>query len=129
MHASITSPDQLEFHPLRGALFESWVVSELQKVVAQRGRFDRFYHYRDAKKLEVDLVVEAPDAIHLIEAKSGATVAGDFFEALRKLGSAVVSDPTRPVLRWVVYGGDARQRRVDTTAVSWREVATLLARP
>lgn len=123
----ITSADQLMFHPLRGALFESWVVSELQKVVAQRGRFDRFFHYRDAKKLEVDLVIEAPDAVHLIEAKSGATVAGNFFEALSKLGSAVVSDAAHPVLRWVVYGGDARQRRVDSTALPWREVATLLA--
>jgi len=124
----ITSRDQLAYHPLRGALFESWVVSELTKVVTQQGRFDRLYHYRDAKGLEVDLVIESPEVVHLVEVKSGATIARDFFDALRKLGeAATAAHPTVPVLRWVVYGGDAEQRRTDATALPWRDVARILA--
>ena len=122
----ITSPEQLTYHPLRGALFESWVVSELVQTTTQQGRFDRFFHYRDAKQLEVDLVVESPEAISLVEAKSGATVAGEFFDALRKLGDAT-NEPSKLVLRWVVYGGDAEQRRTDCTVLPWREVARALS--
>jgi predicted AAA+ superfamily ATPase len=123
----ITSAEQLTTHPLRGALFESWVAGELGKLATQRGGFDRFFHYRDAKRLEVDLVIESPDATHLVEAKSGATVASDFFDALRTLGAAMASRDSRaPVLRWVIYGGEARQRRVDCTALPWHQVARVL---
>ena len=131
----ITSVEQLTYHPLRGAIFESWVASELTKVIAQQGRFDRLHHYRDAKKLEVDLVVESPEVVHLVEAKSGATIASDFFDALRKLGEATTAPAkagsaaapsSRLVLRWVVYGGDTEQKRTDCTALPWRDVARIL---
>ncbi|MBN2197089.1 MAG: hypothetical protein JW751_30065 [Polyangiaceae bacterium] len=63
-----------------------------------------------------------------MEAKSGATIARDFFDALRKLGeAATAAHPTVPVLRWVVYGGDAEQRRTDAMALPWRDVARILA--
>ncbi len=126
----IASPDQLRHHPLRGALFESWVYSELAKLTSQRGRVDRFHHYRDAKKLEVDLVIETVDAVHLIEVKSGATLARDFFDALRRLSAtAIPTNPALPLRAWLAYGGSTRERRQDCTAIPWNELGTVLAPP
>jgi hypothetical protein len=121
----ITSREQLLLHPLRGALFESWVSSELSKIITQRGSFERLFHYRDAKKLEVDLVIEGPEAIHLVETKSGATIASDFFSAMDKLSSNTLSEG-KPVLRWVVYGGDVGQRRSNATVLPWHGVTRVL---
>jgi predicted AAA+ superfamily ATPase len=120
------SRNELVYHPLRGALFESWVVSEIAKLITQQGRFDRLFHYRDSKKLEVDLIIESPEATHLLEVKSGATLASDSFTTLRKLSDAVHSNGTQPVLRWLVYGGEQQQRRLDCTALPWHQVNEVL---
>ena len=56
----IRSPEQLQSHPLRGAIFESWVAAELLKQGAHAGSAGSLWHYRDATRLEVDLVIDAP---------------------------------------------------------------------
>lgn len=120
----IHEPTQLIHHPLRGAIFESWAVSEIYKSRAHRGLGPGMYHARHAKGLEVDLVIESSGAITLVEAKSGATVSGDFFRSLNRLGARVREDPKTPgkVEQWLVYGGAAGQQRSDTTVVSWLEI-------
>ncbi len=119
----ITAPGQLLHHPLRGALFESWVVSEVYKHRVHRGLPERLYHFRDAKKLEVDLVLEEGDRLTATEMKSSATIAADFFDALRRLGKHVKR--TAPHLNFdarIVFGGEAGQRRSDATVISWNEI-------
>jgi hypothetical protein len=120
----IREPEQLRHHPLRGAIFETWVAAELVKHNAHAGAGANFHHYRDTKGVEVDLVAETGSRVSLTEVKAGATVAGDFFEALhelapllraRLLGSTV---ETR-----VVYGGAARQTRGETLVLPWSEIA------
>lgn len=71
----IREPDQLRLQPLRGALFESWVVSEVCKWRAHRGLTTNLFHYRNEKGLEVDLLLEEGNALIATEIKSGATVA------------------------------------------------------
>ena len=53
---------QLRTHPLRGALFETWVVSEVLKHRTHRGRSGGLSFYRDRNGAELDLVIEEPDA-------------------------------------------------------------------
>ena len=123
----IREPEQLRTHPLRGALFECWVASEIMKQSAHRGLRRDLFHYRDAGGLEVDLVVRDMDSVTLIEAKSGATLASDFTQAVDRLGNSVqqrergLSVETR-----VIYGGDTRQTRGPTQLVPWREIDQLL---
>ena len=85
----IHTAEQLRHHPLRGAIFESWVFSELYKHHVHRGQVPRIHHYRDARRLEVDLVLDDEGSITLIEVKSGATVASSFWANLHKLASAL----------------------------------------
>ena len=66
-------PGQLETHPLRGALFETWVAAEIAKAHLHRGRRPRLSFYRDRGGLEIDLVVERGADLLLVEVKSAQT--------------------------------------------------------
>lgn len=74
----------LERHPLRGAIFESFVAGEVLKTVENHGERPRVFHWRDAKGLEVDLLVDAGGSWFAVEAKSGETVAQDWFGPLMR---------------------------------------------
>lgn len=116
----IRSPEQLRDHPLRGAIFETWVVSEILKSRAHRGLQPSLSYFRDKKGLEVDLVVELGQSLLAVETKSGETVAGDFFAGVQAFASLMeTSRPRRRVHRFVVYGGKDPQARSAGTAIPW----------
>lgn len=116
----ITTPDQLRHHPLRGEVFESWVASEIYKAQAHRGTQPRLFHYRDAKGLEVDIVVETGSGLTAAEAKSGATVAGDFLRPLHRF-----LPETKALRRLLIYGGEAASNRSGIRIVPWHTVQEL----
>ena len=119
----IREPEQLRTHPLRGALFESWIASELWKQSAHGGLRRDLFHYRDSKGLEVDLILAEGNTVTLIEAKSGATIASDFTRAVDKLAQDVrLRSPELSIHTSVIYGGATRQRRGDTHVLPWRDV-------
>lgn len=122
----IRTPGQLEAHPLRGPIFETWVAGELLKARLHRGLPGGLFFYRDRKGYEVDLLAEIGDTLVAVEVKSGRTVAPDYFTALERFATVWESFGAGRVLhRAVVYGGDAPQRRRDVTVVPWSRVDTL----
>lgn len=123
----IRSPEQLASHPLRGAIFESWVAAELLKCRWHAGVREDLFHYRDRRGLEVDLVLEQPDRILAVEVKSGRTVAGDQLRALHQLGPLVEKAglQMRGVL---VYGGDEARRTRGVELVPWSQLDRLTER-
>ena len=48
----LQEPEQLRTHPLRGAVFESWVAADVLKQAAHHGVPHRMFHYRDATGLD-----------------------------------------------------------------------------
>ena len=125
----IREPDQLRTHPLRGALFESWVASELVKRNAHQGGGNTLFHYRDAAGLEVDLIAEDAQRTTLIEAKSGATVASDYTASVDRLAQVIRNrDRAASVATRVVFGGDGRQTRGTTQVVPWHEIDRMTLR-
>ncbi len=124
----IREPAQLTLHPLRGAIFESWVVAELYKSLANLGEQPLLYHYRESRGLEMDILLQRGDTMQAVEIKSGATAASDFFkgfepfaERMRGAGFAGQIGST------VVFGGEVSQQRSAARLVSWREVGRILA--
>lgn len=114
--------DQMAGHPLRGALFETWVVGELLK-----GRFNRalpsnLFFWRDNTGNEVDVIVDQGVTLTPIEIKSGQTVAADFFKGLEKWVVWAGGEAGRPFL---VYGGDERQERRQAEVMPWGEITRL----
>jgi len=122
----IRDPDQLRHHPLRGAIFESWVVAELYKGRAHRGEPPDLFHYRESRGVEVDVVREAGDTLDAIEIKSGTTLASDFFRPLQRFADRLAAaGDRRTVARYLVYGGDQRQTRTTAIALPWHQVDQL----
>lgn len=116
----IRSADQLREHPLRGAIFETWVASEICKARVHRGLAAGLGFFRDRKGNEVDVVVELGRELLAVEVKSGQTIAADFFAGLRTFAALnAAARPRRRTRGVLVYGGDTAQNRSDGTAVPW----------
>ncbi|MCY3837357.1 MAG: ATP-binding protein [Gammaproteobacteria bacterium] len=118
----IREPEQLVSHPLRGALFETWVVSEVLKHRTHRGETRGLSYYRERGGGELDLVVDDPNGVTLIEAKSAKTPSSSLFDGARRVRSHLddVGTPSEVV---VVYGGDEYRRNSDgSRLVPWQQV-------
>ena len=89
----IRSADQLATHPLRGALFEGWVVAELLKALYHPALEDNLYHWRDHGGREVDVLIDRGPELIPVEAKSGQTVNRDFFAGLDRWRSIAGERP------------------------------------
>jgi len=98
----IRSPEDLRLHPLRGAVFENLVVSELRKLFLHRGERPPIWFWRDSRGREVDVLLDLGSKQIPVEAKAGETVPSDAFKGLDYYGK--VSGTSRGVL---VHGGDA----------------------
>jgi hypothetical protein len=117
----IGSPDQLASHPLRGAIFETFVVTEFWKHYANRGVADRLSHYRDGAQREIDLVDEGQTGNLLVEIKSGQTPNSEWGATLKRI-SAAFPDTSRLC---VVYGGTNEQVRSGVRFVPWRNIGDM----
>lgn len=119
----IREPDQLRHHPLRGAIFESWVVSEIYKALVHTGGAPRMFHYRETRGVEIDLLVELGDRISALEIKSGETLSEDFFKNLTWFSKdRMNTENPLPVKSFLVYGGDQLQHRSTAQVLPWRDV-------
>lgn len=117
----IRSGEQLRSHPLRGAIFESWVVSEIYKHRVNRGETGGVSFYRDRDGAEVDLVIEQPDRLILVEAKSAQTASTSLFDGARRVQQHLEGSSRRSEVV-VVYGGDEGQRRSGAKLIPWANV-------
>jgi len=119
----IETPDQLATHPLRGPLFETWVVGEVAKAHLHRGRRPRLSFYRERSRLEIDLVIEKGAEVVLVEIKSARTPSGALFSAFERFAETVKGrEAPRIAGRVVVYGGDESQERSKGRLLSWRDM-------
>ncbi len=118
----IERAEQLRTHPLRGPLFENWVVSELLKGRFNRGLRDNLFFWRDNKGEEVDVIAEQGEMLLPIEIKSGATIASDWTETLNRFAS-FAGDAAQPGI--VVHGGDSSQARGPVRLVPWTAIDSL----
>ena len=119
----LQASEQLMVHPLRGAVFETFVVSELRKRFLNRGEPPSFYFWRDSNGNEVDLLIERAGRLIPVEIKSGQTLNRDFFTGLErwtKLAGALVSNPT------LVFGGEGQQTRNDVQILGWEQLDALV---
>jgi predicted AAA+ superfamily ATPase len=122
----IHSPAQLDTHPLRGAIFECWAVSEILKHHTHRGLTPRLSFFRDRKGHECDLVIEEGNRLIAVEIKSGQTVASDVFGALSRVEGdlRIVPGGAMPVVPVVIYAGSDSHARTAAHQLSWRDIDT-----
>lgn len=115
----IRNADQLARHPLRGSIFETWVVSEVLKHRTNQGERGGVFFYRDQHGTEADLVVDGGTQRLLVEAKGGQTATKEMLSTARRIQAALGDLPCQAV---VAYGGQSRQTRHDVLLLPWDEV-------
>ncbi|MBS1259700.1 MAG: hypothetical protein MAG551_02780 [Candidatus Scalindua arabica] len=89
-------------HPLRGSLFETFVVAEILKRRFNTIKTNNLYYFRDNVGNEVDVLMDMGSEVIPIEIKSGQTMNDEFIKGLsyyRTLNPAVKQS-------WLIYSGD-----------------------
>ncbi len=120
----VVDDTQLTTHPLRGAIFESWVASEIWKALTNRGIAPQLVHFRQTQGREVDIGILRGRSLTLVEVKSGATVNPDYFNSLRAVREELAATKQfDDIAAAVVYGGETAQRRTDAAVVPWSAIA------
>ena len=103
----ITSAEQMTRDPLRGSLYENFLVMEILKSRLNRGLWPDLYFYRDTHGNEVDLVIREGRKLIPVEIKSAATFTEDFVKGIEHFRKTIGS---RYSPGYVFYNGEKRHQ-------------------
>lgn len=119
----INSASQLQSHPLRGAIFETLQVAELQKALWNHNLRNQIFFYRDSHGNEVDLLLQNGQNFIPIEVKSAQTFHSSFLKGIHSFQK--VCEKTKlhrcegPA---IVLGGDEEQKRQEFEILPWNKI-------
>jgi len=113
----INTPQQIEGHPLRGALFENLVVNNMVKYSLNRGLREPLYFYRDKTGREIDLIYETDGRLNAFEIKAGMTYHHDYFRHIAYL-KKILGD--RLFSSAVIYAGDVERFSAEEAVINYR---------
>jgi len=119
----IYKPDQLLNHPLKGMLFENFVVADLIKNLWHQADYRPLYFYRDSQGNEVDTLIEVGSQVALIEAKAGRTLSKTQWQGLDSYAGA---HGERVAAKFLVYGGSEQKNRFNTSIVPYTECHSII---
>jgi uncharacterized protein len=117
----IRSAGELANHPLRGSLFENFIIAEFYKMHFHRGRRPDCWFWRDKTGHEIDCLFPRENRLLPVEIKSGMTVSDDYFKGLRYFNK--LSGGSHG---YVIYGGSEPQYRTETTVLGWKDMRKVL---
>jgi len=112
----IRASAQIMSHPLRGAIFENYVVAEIAKAYLHHRRPAPLFFWRDRTGHEIDLLIEAGEALFPVEIKSAQTHSAEMLEGLlwwTKLAGVPAGSAT------LVYAGHEAFTRRDIAVRPW----------
>lgn len=115
----IRSASELENHPMRGPLFENFIVVEYMKQYLHQGQRPNCFYWRDSTGNEIDLLIEQANRIYPLEIKSSQTLKSEFFKNLaffQKISG------TPPEQSFLIYAGTENQIRQQGSARSWNNL-------
>jgi predicted AAA+ superfamily ATPase len=112
----IRSADELYASNMRGAVFETWAVSEFIKNYYNRRREPDIYFWRDANANEVDLLISMGNELLPVGIKSGQTFSDNLIKELI-FWRNLTNNPNHPGV--LIYGGDKRLEFKGLTILPW----------
>jgi len=113
----IQNENQLSTHPLRGAIFEGMVITELVKSRLHNGKAVNLYYWRDKTGREIDVIIDNGSELVPVEIKSGATISSDYFKNIKYWQNLSKSEKA-----FVIYDGETKQSRSDGTEIlPWKD--------
>lgn len=117
----ISEWQQLANYPLKGAIFETMVISELLKKRTNKGLSNNLFFWRDKTGHEIDVISDDAGNLLPIEIKSGKTFHSEF---LKNIAYWRNLSKTQEAL--LLFAGEQVQKRSDGTLITnWRNIDTL----
>lgn len=114
---NIETEQQLAVHPLRGAIFENFVITNILKNHRNKGQAPQLFFYRDRSQHEVDLLVQTPTGYCAYEIKSSSTFSKGFFDGIIYLKSLLNE---RLISSAVVYTGNEETPTLENGIINYR---------
>ena len=115
----IENPNQLNRHPLRGALFENMVICDQLKGRYNEGKRNNLFFYRDRSQHEIDLVQEYAMQLRAFEIKSAQSYHPDFSKNLDYFRNLFGEDV---ISTCIIYNGDSEVHADFNGIVNYRHI-------
>lgn len=115
----IRGADDLANHPLRGNLFETYVLSETLKYYHNRGMRPPLSFYRESSGTEIDLLIDNSGKLFPCEIKSASLINRSFCGNLSKFASLGLNTGKGRL----VYAGDQSWENDQCRFVGWQDLA------
>ncbi|GAB4401374.1 MAG: ATP-binding protein [Anaerolineales bacterium] len=110
---------QVNFHYLKGALFENLIINEYIKANLHRGKNHPPYFWQDSQGKEIDCLLADGENITAIEIKSGKTVSTAYFDNFQ-FWQHLSGAPQNSGI--VIYGGDQTLQTSAGWLLGWRDL-------
>jgi len=117
----IENTKQLKSHPLRGNIFENFVIIEFLKSRFNQAKAGNLYFFRDRTGNEIDIVAEAGNSLIPVEIKSAQTWSKDFYKGIDFFKDVFGNSVKKS---FVIYGGNEKFTRSHTTFLPWKHLVS-----
>lgn len=118
----IQNTETLSNHPLRGNIFENWVIAEKSKHYYNQGKEPPFYFWQDAKRHEIDLIIDEGNFLYPIEIKSSYTASSDFVKNINFFLKLQKSNKEKPPFGECIYCGDKESFLENCVIRPWSKI-------
>lgn len=115
----IRKKEDIDYHFLKGSLFETFVVNEFIKSSFNYGEKFDLYFWRDNHKKEIDLILDLGIKQYAFEIKSSKTVQEKFFDSLKYWENLTKKE--RDFI-YLIYGGTENYKRNEFNVLSWNNI-------
>lgn len=112
----------IENHPLRGQLFENYVISEILKKRFNAVKENNLFYFRDNIGNEIDIIMDYANQVLPIEIKSGTTFSDDMIKGLTYYKNLARKNARKPCL---IYGGSDSFDYKDFSIVSYKSILNI----
>lgn len=118
----IENQKQIQNHPLKGSLFETFVVAELLKKRFNSGKKSNLFYFRDNIGNEVNIIIDKGLEQIPIEVKSSQTIYPESFKNINYYYRLNLSSENKGIL---IYGGSEKQNRTNLKIVPYPNISNI----
>ena len=110
---------ELAYSPMRGRLFENFVILEIFKSKLNLGIEPSMYFYRDNNQREIDLIIKTGQNLLPIEIKSSQTFTPTFLKGLSYFKNLVQE---RCTTGYIIYTGEQTQKIDNFQLINYKQL-------
>ncbi|MFA5097976.1 MAG: ATP-binding protein [Candidatus Margulisiibacteriota bacterium] len=112
----ISSHKSLPTHSQLGAVFETFIISEIYKSYTHQGLEAPLYFWRDKSGMEIDLIIDKGEKLFPVEIKASQTISSAYLKVIGKWLKLPGNTQKKGAL---IFGGEKFQNRENAEILPW----------